>query len=199
MKDKESIRERLKTSPRLKRWIDRIIMNQRDARPRWYIRLLAPLYQHRGAGSKIYHSVRMDTPPYRRFWLGRRSVVQPCRHPLHPDRSCLHRQPRAPGAGHHRDRPEPQLRRHDEKDRPTRCVHQTRRHRRRRVDRCQRRHPARRHHRPAQRRGSRSSSHQRRPPRLRRRWRPRKSHQAARAPILQTLTPKIHSKHENRY
>lgn len=76
MKDKESIRERLKTSPRLKRWIDRIIMNQRDARPRWYIRLLAPLYQHRGAGSKIYHSVRMDTPPYRRFWLGRRSVVE---------------------------------------------------------------------------------------------------------------------------
>ncbi|MBR1542506.1 MAG: acyltransferase [Bacteroidaceae bacterium] len=51
-------------------------MNQRDARPRWYIRLLAPLYQHRGRGSKIYRSVRMDTPPYRRFWLGRSSVVE---------------------------------------------------------------------------------------------------------------------------
>ncbi|MBQ8657124.1 MAG: acyltransferase [Prevotella sp.] len=51
-------------------------MNQRDARPRWYIRLLAPLYQKRGRGSKIYHSVRMDTPPYRRFSLGRRSVVE---------------------------------------------------------------------------------------------------------------------------
>ena len=51
-------------------------MNQRDARPRWYIRLLAPLYQHRGRGSKIYGSVRMDTPPYRRFSLGRRSVVE---------------------------------------------------------------------------------------------------------------------------
>lgn len=76
MKNKEEIREGLKASPRLKRWIDYAIMNQRDARPRWYVRLLAPLYQHRGRGSKIYHSVRMDTPPYRRFWLGQNSVVE---------------------------------------------------------------------------------------------------------------------------
>lgn len=72
----ETIRERLKGSPQLKRWLDHLIMNQRDARPRWYIRLLAPLYQHRARGSKIYHSARMDTPPYRRFSLGRRSVVE---------------------------------------------------------------------------------------------------------------------------
>ena len=76
MKDKEALRQGLKGSPKLKRWIDYLVMNQRDARPRWYVRLLAPLYQHRGRGSKIYHSVRMDTPPYRRFWLGRRSVVE---------------------------------------------------------------------------------------------------------------------------
>ena len=76
MKDKEALRQGLKGSPKLKRWIDYLMMNQRDARPRWYMRLLAPLYQHRGRGSKIYHSVRMDTPPYRRFWLGRRSVVE---------------------------------------------------------------------------------------------------------------------------
>ena len=76
MKDKEEIRQGLKANPRLKRWIDFFIMNQRDARPRWYIRLLAPIYQHRGKGSKIYHSVRMDTPPYRKFSLGKRSVVE---------------------------------------------------------------------------------------------------------------------------
>jgi acetyltransferase-like isoleucine patch superfamily enzyme len=76
MNDKEQLRTRLKDSPRLKRWIDFIIMNQRDARPRWYVRLLAPLYQHRGSGSKIYGSVRMDTPPYRRFSIGKRSVVE---------------------------------------------------------------------------------------------------------------------------
>lgn len=74
--DKEGIRDRLKNSPRLKRLLDCLIMNQRDARPRWYVRLLAPLYQQRGRGSKIYASVRMDTPPYRRFVLGKGSVVE---------------------------------------------------------------------------------------------------------------------------
>ena len=72
----ESIRQRLKGSPWLKKTIDQIVMNQRDARPRWYIRLLAPIYPQRGRGSKIYRSVRMDTPPYRRFALGKGSVVE---------------------------------------------------------------------------------------------------------------------------
>ena len=72
----DNIRQGLKDSPQLKKLIDFLIMNQRDARPRWYIRLMTPLYQHRGRGSKIYHSVRMDNPPYRRFSLGRHSVVE---------------------------------------------------------------------------------------------------------------------------
>ena len=76
MKDKEQLRQGLKSSPRLKKLLDYLIMNQRDARPRWYVRLLAPLHQHRGRGSKIYRSVRMDTPPYRRFYLGQHSVVE---------------------------------------------------------------------------------------------------------------------------
>ena len=75
-KNKEQFRERLKGSPHLKQWLDYIIMSQRDARPRWYVRLLAPFYQHRGCGSKIYWSARMDTPPYRRFWLGKHSVIE---------------------------------------------------------------------------------------------------------------------------
>ena len=72
----DDIRQNLKDSPQLKRILDWLIMNQRDARPRWYVRLLAPLYQQRGRGSKIYRSVRMDTPPYRHFALGRHSVVE---------------------------------------------------------------------------------------------------------------------------
>ena len=76
MKNKEEIREGLKGSPKIQRFLDWLIMNQRDARPRWYIRLLAPLYQHRAWSSKIYWSVRMDTPPYRRFRLGRKSVIE---------------------------------------------------------------------------------------------------------------------------
>ena len=76
MKDKEEIKKGLKESPKMKRFLDYLIMNQRDARPRWYIRLLAPLYQHRAWSSKIYWSIRMDTPPYRRFRLGRKSVIE---------------------------------------------------------------------------------------------------------------------------
>ena len=76
MKDKEHIRQGLKENPGLKRILDYLIMNQRDARPRWYVRMLAPLYQHRGRGAKIYWSVRMDTPPYRNFQLGRKSVIE---------------------------------------------------------------------------------------------------------------------------
>lgn len=74
--NQDKIREKLKNSPAFKRFLDWLMMNQRDARPRWYIRLLAPLYQHRAWSSKIYWSVRIDTPPYRRFWLGRRSVIE---------------------------------------------------------------------------------------------------------------------------
>lgn len=74
--DNENIRENLKNNPSLKRFIDRIIMNQVQTRPRWYVRMFAPLYQHRGKHSVIHRSVRMDTPPYRKFSLGDYSVIE---------------------------------------------------------------------------------------------------------------------------
>jgi len=73
---RESIRQHIKNSPQLKKLVDFFIMNQTETRPRWYMRLIAPLYQHRGKGSVIHHSVRMDTPPYRKFSIGKRSVVE---------------------------------------------------------------------------------------------------------------------------
>lgn len=72
----DQIRHKLNGNVRLKRLLDLIIMNQVQTRPRWYVRMLAPLYQHRGRHSKIHASVRMDTPPYRRFSLGQYSVVE---------------------------------------------------------------------------------------------------------------------------
>ena len=72
----EKIRDKFKGSPRLKKFVDWLIMNQVETRPRWYIRMLAPLYQHRGRHSVIHRSVRMDTPPYRKFALGDYSVVE---------------------------------------------------------------------------------------------------------------------------
>lgn len=72
----EEVRNRLKDSPKLKKFVDWLIMNQVETRPRWYIRLLAPLYQHRGKHSVIHRSARMDTPPYRKFSLGDYSVIE---------------------------------------------------------------------------------------------------------------------------
>ena len=72
----EEIRDKFKGSPRLKKLVDWLIMNQVETRPRWFIRLLAPLYQHRGKHSMIYRSARMDTPPYRKFSLGDYSVIE---------------------------------------------------------------------------------------------------------------------------
>ena len=74
--NQEGIRSKFKDNPRWKKFFDWVIMNQVETRPRWYIRLLAPLYQHRGSHSVIHGSVRMDTPPYRRFSLGDYSVIE---------------------------------------------------------------------------------------------------------------------------
>jgi len=72
----ESVREKFKGNPKFKRFVDWLIMNQVETRPRWYVRLLAPLFQHRGRHSVIHRTVRMDTPPYRQFRLGRYSVIE---------------------------------------------------------------------------------------------------------------------------
>ena len=74
--DNETVRSKLKNNPKWKKLIDWVIMNQVETRPRWFIRLLAPLYQHRGKHSVIHRSARMDTPPYRKFWLGDYSVIE---------------------------------------------------------------------------------------------------------------------------
>lgn len=74
--NKDVVRERFNRNPKWKKSLDWVIMNQVETRPRWFIRLLAPLYQHRGRHSVIHHSARMDTPPYRKFSLGDYSVIE---------------------------------------------------------------------------------------------------------------------------
>ena len=74
--DNEKVRNKLKNNPKWKKFIDWVIMNQVETRPRWFVRLLAPIYQHRGKHSVIHRSARMDTPPYRKFSLGDYSVVE---------------------------------------------------------------------------------------------------------------------------
>lgn len=74
--DNEKVRNKLKNNPKWKKFIDWVIMNQVETRPRWFVRLLAPIYQHRGKHSVIHRSARMDTPPYRKFSLGDYSVIE---------------------------------------------------------------------------------------------------------------------------
>ena len=74
--NKDVVRERFNRNPKWKIFLDWVIMNQVETRPRWFIRLLALLYQHRGRHSVIHHSARMDTPPYRKFSLGDYSVIE---------------------------------------------------------------------------------------------------------------------------
>ncbi len=74
--DNEKVRNKLKNNPKWKKFIDWVIMNQVETRPRWFVRLLARIYQHRGKHSVIHRSARMDTPPYRKFSLGDYSVIE---------------------------------------------------------------------------------------------------------------------------
>ena len=74
--DNERVRNKLKNNPKWKKFIDWVIMNQVETRPRWFVRLLAPIYQHRGKHSVIHRSARMDTPPYRKFSIGDYSVIE---------------------------------------------------------------------------------------------------------------------------
>ena len=74
--DNEKVRNKLKNNPKWKKFIDWVIMNQVETRPRWFVRMLAPIYQHKGKHSMIHRSARMDTPPYRKFSLGDYSVIE---------------------------------------------------------------------------------------------------------------------------
>jgi len=74
--DNERVRNKLKNNPKWKKFIDWVIMNQVETRPRWFVRMLAPIYQHRGKHSVIHRSARMDTPPYRKFSIGDYSVIE---------------------------------------------------------------------------------------------------------------------------
>ena len=74
--DNEKVRNELNNNPKWKKFIDWVIMNQVETRPRWFVRVLAPIYQHRGKHSVIHRSARMDTPPYRKFSIGDYSVIE---------------------------------------------------------------------------------------------------------------------------
>lgn len=79
--DNSSLKEKIKQHPFLKKCVHNFIMHPVQTRPRWWIRLFNFTYLKKGKGSIIYRSVRQDLPPFRKFSLGKYSVVE--------DFSCL--------------------------------------------------------------------------------------------------------------
>jgi len=76
-----SLKEKIKKNPTLKKLAHNFIMHPVKTRPQWWIRLFSFTYLKRGKASVIYRSVRKDLPPFRKFSLGKYSVVE--------DFSCL--------------------------------------------------------------------------------------------------------------
>lgn len=75
------LKDKIKQNPKLKKFVHSLIMHPVKTRPQWWIRLFYFTYHKRGKGSIIYRSVRKDLPPFRKFEMGKYSVVE--------DFSCL--------------------------------------------------------------------------------------------------------------
>ena len=71
-----SIKDRVKSNPRLKELVLNLMVHPVKTRPRVWLRLFMRFYTSRGKGSVIYRSVRKDLVPFNRFIIGDRSVIE---------------------------------------------------------------------------------------------------------------------------
>jgi carbonic anhydrase/acetyltransferase-like protein (isoleucine patch superfamily) len=72
-----SLKEKVKSSPRLKNLVLQILTTGKGIRPRWWVRnLLNPFYLKKGKGTKIFRLARMDVMPYNPFEIGDYSVIE---------------------------------------------------------------------------------------------------------------------------
>ena len=71
-----SIKDRVKSNPRLKKLVLNLMVHPVKTRPRVWLRLFMRFYTSRGKGSVIYRSVRKDLVPFNRFIIGDRSVIE---------------------------------------------------------------------------------------------------------------------------
>jgi acetyltransferase-like isoleucine patch superfamily enzyme len=71
------LKAKLKSDPRIQRWVMLFITPRRRPRPRWYIRLIFNRFFHkRGKNSLIRRPSRIDVFPYNRFELGANSTIE---------------------------------------------------------------------------------------------------------------------------
>lgn len=72
-----SITSFIKKNPALKKMVHRALIPKNQARPRRWVRwLVNPFVHHKGKGSLIRRSARMDILPFNRFSLGDNSTIE---------------------------------------------------------------------------------------------------------------------------
>jgi acetyltransferase-like isoleucine patch superfamily enzyme len=72
-----SLKESIKSNPRLKKLIHWMLIPKNEARPRFWVKLFVnPLIHKRGKGSKIRRRVRLDVLPFNNFSLGINSTIE---------------------------------------------------------------------------------------------------------------------------
>ena len=72
-----SLKESIKSNPRLKKFIHWMLVPTNEARPRLWVKLLVnPFIHKRGKGSKVRGRVRMDLLPFNQFSLGDNATIE---------------------------------------------------------------------------------------------------------------------------
>jgi len=69
--------EKVKSDPKLKKIVLRLLMPKNQARPRkWVMWFVNPFYHHKGKSSLIRRRTRMDVLPFNHFHLGDNSTIE---------------------------------------------------------------------------------------------------------------------------
>lgn len=72
-----SIKDKIKSNPKLKKIVHWLLIPSGEARPRLWVKLLLNRFVHkRGRGSAIRFRTRIDVLPFNKFSLGSRSVIE---------------------------------------------------------------------------------------------------------------------------
>jgi len=72
-----SLAEKIKSSPRLKKFALWLIASDGGVRPRWWVRTFVnPFYHKKGPGTRVFRNARVDTMPFNSFEMGSNSTIE---------------------------------------------------------------------------------------------------------------------------
>ncbi len=72
-----SLKEKVKSNPKLKQLVHWMLIPKNEARPRWWVKLLVnPIIHKKGKGATIRRRTRVDVLPFNRFMLGVGSTIE---------------------------------------------------------------------------------------------------------------------------